>query len=354
MALKDRFKKFKTEIQPPKEEADAEIIEIVETPEVPEEPIVVKDDIKPLILKELYKKVETVPVWNDYPLEKRKELISVFLNTKLENEFKGVKFTQIDREILINNFLNSVYGFGELDLILAEENTIAVILNDNKSVYIQKEAGLEKSDLQVNKSVLEKILKRFKSEQNVQIFQGENFNVTYIQGKIIIRKKLPVLTGKNLVDEGFISEEAMNKLFDLINEKKRVLIAGKMNSGKTKLLSALLHYIDIRNTVALFEDYKQINIETVNLFKFELNGLKDQIDYERLISQVLKLNPSYFVLDVSLADFLTDFTSNVSVGGVISVFTSGTFDGAKSFASSVGFDAVVFVECTSGVLEVLG
>lgn len=354
MALKDRFKKFKTEMQPPKEEADVEIIEIVETPEVPEEPIVVKDDIKPLILNELYKKVETVPVWNEYPIEKRKELVSGFLNTKLENDFKGIKFTQIDREKLINDFLNSVYGFGELDIILAEANTLAVVLNENKSVYIQKNGGLEKSDLQISKSLYEKLLKRFKSEPSVQIFQGENFNITFIQGKIIIRKKLPVLTGKNLVETGFISDEAMNKLFDLINEKKRVLIAGKMNSGKTKLMIALLHYIDIRNTIALFEDYKQINIETTNLFKFELSGIKDKIDYERLLSQVFKLNPDYFALDVSSDDFLTSFASNVSAGGVISVFTTEAFEGAKSFASSVGFDAVVFVEGTSGVLEVLG
>lgn len=85
MTLQDRFKKF-------------------EQPQSTNSGIVPFEDF---VIKSLFEKISTIPVWYDYSRDEQKQLIKNFLEKKINTEYKDINLTEQYKQKIIDDFLAS-------------------------------------------------------------------------------------------------------------------------------------------------------------------------------------------------------------------------------------------------------
>lgn len=140
MTLQDRFKKF-------------------EQPQSTNSGIVPFEDF---VIKSLFEKISTIPVWYDYSRDEQKQLIKNFLEKKINTEYKDINLTEQYKQKIIDDFLASMKGYGILDYYIAKKDVIAVIVKPSNEILLQKNNSIiENSGSVLNKELKEAITKRF-------------------------------------------------------------------------------------------------------------------------------------------------------------------------------------------------
>ena len=118
MGFKDRFR----DIQPFVAEEENEII-------AEEKEVLPFVDI---LLAKLSDKVYSIPIWFDYSKDEKKELINLFVLNFLKDS--SISLPHDSRESLINELTASVFGFGEIDKLLADNAVSALSINSGHQI----------------------------------------------------------------------------------------------------------------------------------------------------------------------------------------------------------------------------
>lgn len=286
--LSQRFKNISKNIETQKELRKIDVIQQKEK----EAPIVVKN----LDLKEkLLEKVNSNPYWSEFSVDKKREMIMSFL----EN------FEIDDKEKSCENLIASVVGFGELQTLLDNEKVDAVFVNGTNFVYIEVEGRTFNTELKLSNNSLQYVLNLL-PKSDLPIFKT-NFGGYLIcvvkpevceSGLNITIRKVKNVDIQALLDDGAIAKDALDFLIDKIENKKRIVISGGVNSGKSTLLNALAKHCLVGKRCYILETSEHLLAESPYWVKFEVSGS----NYEQLREIALKSNPEYIVADLNRGD----------------------------------------------------
>lgn len=341
MAIKDRFKNI------PLPEIEEESLS--------EEQISVSsadsNSIYADLIKTLSQKIASIPVWFEYTKEEQHTLISSYVSRKLCE--LGLTFSDEEKEKFISLFLNSVYGFGALDFLIVRDDISSIFVNCKGKVEIEKDGVIELSDIEIDEKQFNKIkealLKASGSDNasgivNVKI---EHLLVTMLlppvcEPKIVIKK----LSRRKFDFEylnacGMLSKPAVELIKSFLNEKKNILITGKIDSGKSALLSAIINELADKRS-ALLQEFPMIKpqgqVET-----FSAGGLKEG-EFEKLISTVISTLPEYLFADLNFVKY-TDFIMN-SLSGLNGFVSTIRANSVVSAIVKLASSAVYSEKCT--------
>ena len=338
--LSERFKNISKNIETQKELKKIDVIPQTEK----EAPIIVKN----LDLKEkLLEKVNSNPYWSEFSVDKKREMIMSFL----EN------FEIDDKEKSCENLIASVVGFGELQSLLDNEKVDAVFVNGTNFVYIELEGRTFNTELKLSKNSLQYILNLL-PKSDLPIFKTNfgGYSICVVKPELcetglnITIRKVKNLDMQALLDDGAIAKDVLDFLIDKIENKKRIVIAGGVNSGKSTLLNALAKYCLSEKRCFILQTQEHLVAKSPYWVKFEVSDS----NYEQLREIALKSNPEYIVADLNRADdvaMLSTIRANSLDGAFANLVEYYNDLSEKSAKQKVlnNFDYIVYLENTKVV-----
>ena len=189
MAIKDRFKNIPV----------PEIIE--EEEQKHEEDVVTPHDILQEdsnrqffddLIRALSAKIYSIPVWFEYTKEEQLSLISGYVETKLKE--LNVKLSDEEKAGFVQFFIDSVYGFGELDVLLLRDDVSSVFINCNGIVEIEQDGKIELSDIILDGEHFNKI------KDTMLKLSAESSGIVNVRFKnLLITLLLPPVCAENIL-----------------------------------------------------------------------------------------------------------------------------------------------------------
>lgn len=267
------------------------------------------EDFEFFLKKSLLEKIETIPVWFEYSLEKQKELITGFINNKLLAANKSI--SDEEKILLINNLSSAVSGFGPIDYLIKQDNVSAVFINGLNPVHIEIAGKVLNTEMKLDSAQIKFILKNIenssenKPDKNSCLWncRYSNLMISVIfppvssNGVNIIIKKIRKFDLKTLAENTFLTGEIFEFIVNALNSKKNIIISGDINSGKTVLIDTIINSSLQNKRGMLVEEFPQIICEFESVSKFNISELKSDYEFKVLYSNLLKIQTDYFVID---------------------------------------------------------
>lgn len=268
MTLKERLKKF-------------DLLPVVEN--------TTEDVLSPEILslcktlsKELSSKIAAIPVWFDYTQDEQRELILNFLKAKLSDYEGQRKLSEAEKDKISSYFINSVYGFGALDYLLAQKEVKSIFIKSSDNILINLNGDIVKSDVTIDKKHLQFLINRLKEYSNqdcsVINFRFNNLSVTIVlepvcNPQLVLKKISDIKFNYEFLEKSQILNADIANFFKAaFSLGKHFLISASSGVGKTALLNAFINETEENVSKVVFEngnfiisDCEHYNIENLTL-----------------------------------------------------------------------------------------
>ena len=186
---------------------------------------------------------------------------------------------QVERRI-VEQLLNSIFGFGLLEEFLADESITEIIANGPYSILIERDGRLRKTDREFSdedelRSLVDRILgplgRRIDESSpmvNARLPEGHRVNVVVapvaLEGPYLTIRKFSqhVITLEEMVESGSIDEPLRVFLVWAVRSRCSIAVSGGTGSGKTTLLNALSCVIPHDERIVTIEDSAELRFKS--------------------------------------------------------------------------------------------
>lgn len=193
--------------------------------------------------------------------------------------------------LLVENLINTVFGLGPLEDLIADETVTEIMVNGTRSVFVEREGRLQavpvhfESDEQV-RALIDRILgplgRRIDESSplaSARLPQGHRVHAVIpplaIDGPhLTIRSfRRRILSLDELRENGSFGEEVQQLLVWAVRLRKSLAVAGGTGSGKTTLLNALSCFIPPGERIITIEDAAELKFdEHPHVVRLEARG----------------------------------------------------------------------------------
>lgn len=228
-------------------------------------------------------------------------------------------FDESEQGKLIEEVLDSVFGFGPLESLIADETVTEIMVNGTSSVYFERDGKLFASqqtfdDESQVRAIIDKILgpigRRIDEASpmvNARLEQGHRVNaiippLSLIGPVLTIRKFTEhVITLEEMEDLGSIDKPTRLFLGWAVQMRKNLAVSGGTGSGKTTLLNALSCVISHDERIITIEDSAELRfLEHPHVVRLEARprnaeGL-GEVTIRDLVVNALRMRPDRIVV----------------------------------------------------------
>lgn len=218
----------------------------------------------------------------------------------------------------LTDIVEDCIGFGCIARLLNDPTITEVMVNDYRSIFIERDGKLEKSLVSFTQEsdllrVIDRIViplgRRLDSSQpmvDARLPDGSRVNAVLaplaIRGACLtIRKFSPsLLTLSALIKQSALSTAAADYLQAAISQRKNMLISGGTGSGKTTLLNILSAEIASEQRIVSIEDAAELKLPHDNLVALEARPNNSEgvgsISIRELLMNALRMRPDRIII----------------------------------------------------------
>lgn len=288
---------------------------------------------KQILVEDLLDKISFQALEN-MPKEARRPRISESINT-LINGIK-IPLTAQQTNVLREDLINEVLGFGPLEVLLADHDISDIMINTHKHIYVEKSGKIYLSDITFTSekhllNTIQKIVSQVGRRVDetspmvdARMPDGSRFNAIIpplaLDGSLVsIRKfkknKMPLT---KYVDYGSMSPEMVRFLEICANIRLNILVSGGTGSGKTTLLNALSGHIDPGERVITIEDAAELQMHQPHVLRLETRPQNTEgsgeITQRQLVRNALRMRPDRIILGEIRGDEVLDVLAAMNTG----------------------------------------
>ncbi len=281
------------------------------------------------IKKELYKFNFLSELSND---ELHRLINSVFLRQK-----GHAALSESEKEALIEKVFRSVRGLGILDELLSDDSVSEIMINGYDKIFVEKCGAIYKTSLMFDNDkdlndTIQRLVGKSGREVNaaspivdIHLASGERVNVVLppvsLVGSVVTIRRFPKdrMRMDDLIDRGFISEEAAEFLKVLVKHKYNIFVSGGTGSGKTTFLNVLSDYIPKDERVITIEDSAELQITGIeNLICLEARNANTsgsgEVPIKELIRASLRMRPDRIIVGEVRGEEALDMLNAMNTG----------------------------------------
>ena len=212
------------------------------------------------------------------PLQARNEITQVCKRVCEERPWLAP--TNRERDILINRYLDSVFGLGPLEKLLADERITEIMVNGSDALFYEADGVLYRSkncfknDSEVN-ALIDRIIsplgRRIDETSpmvNARLKQGHRVNAIIpplsLDGPILTIRKFreQFFSLEDMRDLGSFDNDVLTFLRWAVQRRRNIAVSGGTGSGKTTLLNALSACIPPTERIITIEDSAELRFTT--------------------------------------------------------------------------------------------
>jgi pilus assembly protein CpaF len=223
-----------------------------------------------------------------------------------------------DIELLIEMILHEISGLGPLESILHDPTVSDILVNNARSVYVERKGKLEKTNIQFNDDqhlldIIGKIVGRVGRRidesspmVDARLSDGSRVNAIIpplaLDGPVLSIRKFSEIPIKmnDLVGFRSLTNEMSIIIASLVKAKTNILIAGGTGSGKTTLLNIMSGFIPENERIVTIEDAAELRLQQPHVVRLETRAPniegKGGIDQRALLKNTLRMRPDRIIL----------------------------------------------------------
>ncbi|QGJ71442.1 Secretion ATPase protein, type II secretion system protein E [Planctomycetales bacterium 10988] len=276
-----------------------------------------------------------------------------------------------DRERLIEEVLDEVFGFGPLEILLRDPSISDILINGPKIIYVERRGRLERTDvtfrdephlLQIIQRICNRVGRRVDETcpmVDARLPDGSRVNAIIpplaLDGSLVSIRRFSVkpLLAEDLVRYGSITTDIVQFLSAAVRSRMNILVSGGTGSGKTTLLNLLSGYIQEDHRVATIEDAAELRLQQPHVVRMETRAPniegKGEVTARDLVKNALRMRPDRVVVGECRGGEALDMLQAMNTGhdGCMTTIHANTSRDAlgrlEMLVGMAGFDVPIWI-----------
>src|ERR1700748_3795759 len=256
----------------------------------------------------------------------------------LEAIFHGesAPMTLQERERLVQEVLDEVFGLGPLEPLLADPTVSDILVNTYKRVYVERKGILELTSVQFRDDAhLMGIIDRIVSAigrrvdesspmVDARLADGSRVNAIIpplaVDGPCLSIRRFgrERLTAEDLVNNRSLTQPMLELLRGCVKARLNILISGGTGAGKTTFLNVLSSYISNRERIVTVEDAAELQLHQDHVVRLETRPAniegRGAIQQRQLVINSLRMRPDRIIVGEVRSEEALDMLQAMNTG----------------------------------------
>src|SRR5688572_16900024 len=262
--------------------------------------------------------------------------IRVVIQELLERERQRVPLSLFDRENVIHDVFDELFGLGPLEVLLKDPSISDILVNRASQVYIEREGRIEETDIvfrddthlmQIIERIVSAVGRRIDESTpmvDARLQDGSRVNVIIpplaLEGPAmsIRRFRTDRLAADDLVERESLTRPMLDFLRGAVAARMNVIVSGGTGAGKTTLLNILSSFISDRERVVTIEDAAELMLRQRHVVRLEtrvanIEG-KGAVRQRHLVVNALRMRPDRIVVGEVRSEEALDMLQAMNTG----------------------------------------
>jgi pilus assembly protein CpaF len=254
----------------------------------------------------------------------------------LEKESQKIPLSLYERESLIADVLNELFGLGPLEVLLSDPSISDILVNRHDQVYIEREGKLEETEivftddnhlLRIIERIVSMVGRRIDESSpmvDARLADGSRVNAIIpplaLDGPTlsIRRFRTDRLGAQDLVERDSLTQPMLDFLRAAVSCRLNVIVSGGTGAGKTTLLNVLSSFISDKERVVTIEDAAELMLRQRHVVRLEtrppnIEG-KGAIRQRQLVINALRMRPDRIVVGEVRGEEALDMLQAMNTG----------------------------------------
>jgi pilus assembly protein CpaF len=242
----------------------------------------------------------------------------IALATRRILEEQRVLLTLEERERIVTEIQDEVFGLGPLEPLLADTTVSDVLVNGHSSIYVERYGRLEPTVARFKDNthlmrIIEKIVSsvgRRVDELNpmvdARLADGSRVNAIIpplaLDGPLLSIRRFPAdpLMADDLIELGSVTPQIIELLRGIVGTRLNVLISGGTGSGKTTMLNVVSSFIGAQERIVTIEDSAELQLKQDHVGRLETRPAniegKGEVSQRQLVINALRMRPDRIIV----------------------------------------------------------
>jgi pilus assembly protein CpaF len=249
---------------------------------------------------------------------------------------EGVPMTLAERERIIEEVLDEVFGLGPLEPLLQDATISDILVNSHDAVYIERDGMLVETNVRFRnqqhvRQIIEKIVsaigRRIDDSSPIvdaRLKDGSRVNaiippLSLIGPVLSIRrfgKKL--LSTEDLLKKETLTTGMLDLLSACVEARLNIVISGGSGSGKTTLLNTLSRYVPEEERIVTIEDVAELQLQQWHVVRLETRPANIEgagsVTQRDLVINSLRMRPDRIIVGESRGPEALDMLQAMNTG----------------------------------------
>jgi len=258
------------------------------------------------------------------------------ITSLLDTETRTTPLTMFEREALVVDVLNELFGLGPLEALLADPSISDILVNRHNQVYIEREGRLEdcpivfKDDrhlMQIIERIVSAVGRRIDESSpmvDARLQDGSRVNAVIpplaLDGPVlsIRRFRTDKLGAQDMIERDTITEPMLDFLKAAVACRLNIVVSGGTGAGKTTFLNVLSSFISDKERIVTIEDAAELLLRQRHVIRLEtrppnIEG-KGAVRQRQLVINALRMRPDRIIVGEVRGDEALDMLQAMNTG----------------------------------------
>ena len=241
-----------------------------------------------------------------------------------------------EREAILGDVLDDVFGFGPLEPLLRDKTVNDILVNTASHVFVERDGTLERvptafQDDQHLMRVIDRIVsgagRRIDDSTpmvDARLPDGSRVNAIIpplaVDGPLLSIRRFPAerMTAEDLMSRQALTPQMMEFLRHCVKARLNCLVSGGTGSGKTTLLNVLSAFIPERERIVTVEDAAELQLGQDHVVRLEtrppnVEG-KGAVKQRQLVINALRMRPDRIIIGEVRGEEALDMLQAMNTG----------------------------------------
>ena len=267
--------------------------------------------------------------------EAEPELRNVIVSI-LERETESTPLSLYERENLVHDVLNELFGLGPLEELLSDPDISDILVNRFDQVYIEKNGRLEETSVtfrddkhltQIIERIVSSVGRRIDESTpmaDVRLADGSRVNAIIpplaLDGPSLSIRRFQTdkLGADDLVVRDALTQPTLDFLKAAVNSRMNIVVSGGTGAGKTTFLNVLSSFISDKERIVTVEDAAELVLRQRHVVRLEtrppnIEG-KGAVAARHLVINALRMRPDRIVVGEVRGEEALDMLQAMNTG----------------------------------------
>ncbi len=262
--------------------------------------------------------------------------IRTLIAAMLDRESETTPLSLYERESLISDVLNELFGLGPLEALLKDPAISDILINRFDQVYIERNGLLELTDvvfkddrhlLRIIERIVSAVGRRIDESSpmvDARLADGSRVNAVIppvsLDGPVVSIRRFRTerLGAQDMVERGSLTQPMLDFLHAAVASRLNVIVSGGTGAGKTTMLNILSSFISDKERIVTIEDAAELMLRQRHVVRMETRPAniegRGAIKQRDLVINALRMRPDRIILGEVRGEEAVDMLQSMNTG----------------------------------------